>query len=214
VHDLPAPYLGSLLIQENADPSAKRDLERWLNRLVPEGDPFYTHDAEGPDDMPSHLKAALTATSLSIPIVDGKLALGTWQGSISGSTASAARGASSWCTSALEDLSRHRRREVGPDEQAVDKRWLMAYNAALGEAATAHALFPVCYEWPANRTAARAQRAAGDQRALVHAQHDLTIHRAPRAERNCVSGASRRRAQRRPARCRLRMQARERGRER
>jgi secondary thiamine-phosphate synthase enzyme len=70
----------SLLIQENADPTAKRDLERWLNRLVPEGDPFYSHDAEGPDDMPSHLKAALTATSLSIPIADGKLALGTWQG--------------------------------------------------------------------------------------------------------------------------------------
>jgi secondary thiamine-phosphate synthase enzyme len=70
----------SLVIQENADPSAKRDLERWLNRLVPEGDPFYSHDAEGPDDMPSHLKAALTATSLSIPLVEGKLALGTWQG--------------------------------------------------------------------------------------------------------------------------------------
>jgi secondary thiamine-phosphate synthase enzyme len=70
----------SLIIQENADPTAKGDLERWLNRLVPEGDPFYSHDAEGPDDMPSHLKAALTATSLSIPIVEGKLALGTWQG--------------------------------------------------------------------------------------------------------------------------------------
>ena len=70
----------SLVIQENADPTAKRDLERWLNRLVPEGDPFYSHDAEGPDDMPSHLKAALTATSLSIPIAQGKLALGTWQG--------------------------------------------------------------------------------------------------------------------------------------
>jgi len=70
----------SLLIQENADPTAKRDLERWLNRLVPEGDPFYNHDAEGPDDMPSHVKAALTATSLSIPIQKKKLALGTWQG--------------------------------------------------------------------------------------------------------------------------------------
>ena len=70
----------SLVIQENADPTAKSDLERWLNRLVPEGDPFYEHDAEGPDDMPSHLKAALTATSLSIPIIDGKLSLGTWQG--------------------------------------------------------------------------------------------------------------------------------------
>jgi secondary thiamine-phosphate synthase enzyme len=70
----------SLVIQENADPSAKRDLERWLNRLVPEGDPFYEHDTEGPDDMPAHIKAALTATSLSIPIFKKRLALGTWQG--------------------------------------------------------------------------------------------------------------------------------------
>ncbi len=70
----------SLLVQENADPTAKRDLERWLNRLVPEGDSFYQHDAEGPDDMPAHIKAALTASSLSIPVMHGKLALGTWQG--------------------------------------------------------------------------------------------------------------------------------------
>jgi secondary thiamine-phosphate synthase enzyme len=70
----------SLVIQENADPSARLDLERWLARLVPEGDPFYTHDTEGPDDMPAHIRAALTATSLSIPIVNEKLALGTWQG--------------------------------------------------------------------------------------------------------------------------------------
>ena len=70
----------SLVVQENADPTAKRDLERWLNRLVPEGDAFYSHDAEGPDDMPSHIKAALTASSLSIPISKGKLVLGTWQG--------------------------------------------------------------------------------------------------------------------------------------
>src|SRR5688572_26931343 len=70
----------SLVIQENADPSAKRDLERWLNRLVPERDPLYTHTTEGDDDMPAHVKAALTATSLSIPICGGKLALGTWQG--------------------------------------------------------------------------------------------------------------------------------------
>ena len=70
----------SLVIQENADPTAKRDLERWLNRLVPDGDPFYSHDAEGPDDMPSHIKAALTSSSLSIPIAAGKLSLGTWQG--------------------------------------------------------------------------------------------------------------------------------------
>ncbi len=70
----------SLTIQENADPSARRDLEAWLNRLVPENDPLYTHTLEGPDDMPSHIKALLTATSLSIPILEGRLALGTWQG--------------------------------------------------------------------------------------------------------------------------------------
>ena len=70
----------SLTIQENADPSARYDLERWLNRLVPERDALYTHTAEGPDDMPAHIKAALTATSLSIPILRGQLALGTWQG--------------------------------------------------------------------------------------------------------------------------------------
>jgi secondary thiamine-phosphate synthase enzyme len=70
----------SLTIQENADPSARRDLERWLARLVPEDDPLYTHTAEGPDDMPSHIRAALTATTLSIPVVDGRPALGTWQG--------------------------------------------------------------------------------------------------------------------------------------
>lgn len=70
----------SLLIQENASPDAQRDLEAWLNRLVPERDPLYTHNDEGPDDMPAHIKAALTATSLSIPIIGGKLALGRWQG--------------------------------------------------------------------------------------------------------------------------------------
>ncbi len=70
----------SLLIQENADPAAQRDLEAWLNRLVPEEDPLYTHTQEGPDDMPAHIKAALTATHLSIPLMQGRLALGTWQG--------------------------------------------------------------------------------------------------------------------------------------
>ena len=70
----------SLLIQENADPAARMDLENWLNRLVPENDPLYTHTQEGPDDMPAHIKAALTAASLSVPLVDGELALGTWQG--------------------------------------------------------------------------------------------------------------------------------------
>ena len=70
----------SLVIQENADPSAKRDLERWLDRLVPDGDPFYRHDTEGPDDMPGHIKAALTAVSLSIPVHGNQLVLGAWQG--------------------------------------------------------------------------------------------------------------------------------------
>ena len=70
----------SLIIQENADASAKRDLERWLHRLVPENDALYEHTLEGPDDMPAHIKAMLTNVSVSIPIVDGQLALGTWQG--------------------------------------------------------------------------------------------------------------------------------------
>jgi secondary thiamine-phosphate synthase enzyme len=70
----------SLVIQENADPSAQDDLERWLARLVPEGDPLYRHTAEGPDDMPAHIKSAITATSLSIPVAQGRLLLGTWQG--------------------------------------------------------------------------------------------------------------------------------------
>lgn len=70
----------SLLIQENYDPSAKVDLEAWLNRLVPENDPLYTHTLEGADDMPAHIKSALTAVSLSVPVVGNQLALGTWQG--------------------------------------------------------------------------------------------------------------------------------------
>jgi secondary thiamine-phosphate synthase enzyme len=69
----------SLLIQENADPSVLRDLARWLDRLAPEDSSAYEHDAEGPDDMPSHLKAAMTRASESVPIANGRLALGTWQ---------------------------------------------------------------------------------------------------------------------------------------
>ena len=70
----------SLVIQENADPSARRDMEAWLGRLVPEGDALYTHVAEGPDDMPAHIKSLLTDVSISIPVLGGRLALGTWQG--------------------------------------------------------------------------------------------------------------------------------------
>jgi secondary thiamine-phosphate synthase enzyme len=70
----------SLIIQENADPSARADLETFLDRLVPERASWVTHTVEGDDDMPSHIKAALTQVSLTIPIVDGALALGTWQG--------------------------------------------------------------------------------------------------------------------------------------
>ena len=70
----------SLLIQEDYDDSARVDLENWLNRLVPENDPLYTHTTEGADDMPAHIKAALTATQLSIPYQAGRLLLGTWQG--------------------------------------------------------------------------------------------------------------------------------------
>jgi secondary thiamine-phosphate synthase enzyme len=70
----------SLLIQENADPSARRDLERWFDRLAPEDDPLYTHTSEGGDDMPAHLKTALTNVSELIPVAGGRLGLGTWQG--------------------------------------------------------------------------------------------------------------------------------------
>ena len=70
----------SLTIQENADPSAKYDLESWIKRFIPENDPHYTHTFEGVDDMPAHIKAAITSTSLGIPVVNGKLALGVWQG--------------------------------------------------------------------------------------------------------------------------------------
>jgi secondary thiamine-phosphate synthase enzyme len=70
----------SLLIQENADPSAREDLEEFLERLIPEGEPWYRHTHEGPDDTTSHLKSALTATALTLPIQNGRVALGTWQG--------------------------------------------------------------------------------------------------------------------------------------
>ena len=70
----------SLLIQENADPDVLNDLDRFFNRLVPEGDPLYNHQSEGPDDMPAHIRSALTQTQLSIPVRNNKLALGVWQG--------------------------------------------------------------------------------------------------------------------------------------
>ncbi len=70
----------SLLIQENADPSARADLQSWMDRHVPDGDARFTHTDEGPDDMPSHIRAAITNVSLTIPVIRGALALGTWQG--------------------------------------------------------------------------------------------------------------------------------------
>jgi secondary thiamine-phosphate synthase enzyme len=70
----------SLVIQENADPAVLRDLERWLGRLAPESDDAYEHDAEGPDDMPAHLRSAVTRSSETIPVAGGALLLGTWQG--------------------------------------------------------------------------------------------------------------------------------------
>ncbi len=70
----------ALLITENADPAVRRDLERFLARLVPDGDPLFEHDAEGPDDMPAHVRAMLTREALSIPVTAGRLGLGTWQG--------------------------------------------------------------------------------------------------------------------------------------
>ena len=70
----------SLVIQENADAAARTDLEAWFERIAPDGDPNHRHTAEGPDDMPSHIRAALTSTSEQIPVVEGRLGLGTWQG--------------------------------------------------------------------------------------------------------------------------------------
>ncbi len=70
----------SLLIQENADPDVQRDLESFFARLVPDGDPIFVHTAEGDDDMPAHIRTALTTVNLSIPVRDGRPALGTWQG--------------------------------------------------------------------------------------------------------------------------------------
>ena len=70
----------SIVIMENADPTARRDLEEFFDRLVPENADYFTHDAEGSDDMPSHIRMVLTRTSETVPIVDGKMQLGTWQG--------------------------------------------------------------------------------------------------------------------------------------
>ncbi len=70
----------SLLIQENADPDVQRDLETYFETIAPEDPRRYRHDAEGPDDMPAHIRTALTQTGLSIPLIGGRLALGTWQG--------------------------------------------------------------------------------------------------------------------------------------
>ena len=70
----------SLVIQENADPEVRRDMERFMSRLVPDGDRIFRHTSEGPDDMPAHIRSALTSTTLSIPVQGGAPALGTWQG--------------------------------------------------------------------------------------------------------------------------------------
>ena len=86
----------SLVIMENADPSACHDLEAWLNRLVPENDPHFEHTLEGADDMPSHIKMALTRTSETVAFADARLLLGTWQGIFFGSTAAPRTLGKSW----------------------------------------------------------------------------------------------------------------------
>ena len=70
----------SIVIMENADPTARRDLEKFFDRLVPENADYFTHNAEGGDDMPSHIRMVLTRTSETMPVMDGKMQLGTWQG--------------------------------------------------------------------------------------------------------------------------------------
>ena len=80
LHLLIAHTSASLALNENASPDVRRDFESWANRAVPEEAPYWTHTLEGPDDMPAHIKAALFGPSLTLPISDGRLALGTWQG--------------------------------------------------------------------------------------------------------------------------------------
>ncbi len=70
----------SLILCENADPTVLTDLEAWMHRQVPDGDPQHRHDAEGPDDMPAHIRSVLTSNSITLPLIDGRLALGRWQG--------------------------------------------------------------------------------------------------------------------------------------
>ncbi|MEJ2380884.1 MAG: secondary thiamine-phosphate synthase enzyme YjbQ [Gammaproteobacteria bacterium] len=70
----------SLMLCENADPEVRRDLERFMNRLVPDGDPLFRHNAEGPDDMPAHVRTVLTQTGITLPVTGARCALGTWQG--------------------------------------------------------------------------------------------------------------------------------------
>ncbi len=70
----------SLMLCENADPAVLRDMETWMARAVPDGDPEFTHTAEGPDDMPAHVRSVITQSDLNLPIADGRCALGTWQG--------------------------------------------------------------------------------------------------------------------------------------
>ena len=86
----------SILIQENADPAVLADLATWLDRLVPENDPMYTHTEEGPDDMPAHIKGAITAVNLSVPIIEGQLALGVWQGIFLMGTSKTSKSANSY----------------------------------------------------------------------------------------------------------------------
>jgi secondary thiamine-phosphate synthase enzyme len=70
----------SLMLCENADPEVRRDLERFMSRIAPDGDPLFRHDTEGPDDMPAHVRSVLTGSALSVPVADGRCLLGTWQG--------------------------------------------------------------------------------------------------------------------------------------
>jgi secondary thiamine-phosphate synthase enzyme len=79
-HVFVAHTSASVLLCENADPDVRADLERWLARAVPDGDPLFRHDAEGPDDMPAHVRSVLTGSALALPVAGGRLALGTWQG--------------------------------------------------------------------------------------------------------------------------------------
>ena len=169
-------------MQENADPTARSDLERWLNRLVPEGDPFYEHDTEGPTTCRRTSRAALTATSLAIPIKKrSRLALGTWQGIYLWEHRRRGSRRESSCISALENSADIVGREVSADVQVSISAGSWPATPRRQSGARAASAFPGVLRMAGPTPELRERdRPRPAQRAGVHAQHDL---RHPRRNR-------------------------------